>query len=46
MPCEWAYFSLETLRLLGRHAGRKINRSTQEEYVRNTLSYHPSKCGR
>jgi intergrase/recombinase len=27
-PCEWAYFSLETLKLLEKHAGRKINRST------------------
>jgi intergrase/recombinase len=34
-PCEWAYFSLETLKLLEKHAGRKINRSTLEEYIKN-----------
>jgi intergrase/recombinase len=34
-PCEWAYFSLETLRLLEKHAGRKIKRSTLEEYTKN-----------
>jgi len=34
-PCEWAYFSLETLKLLEKHAGRKINRSTLEEYTKN-----------
>jgi len=34
-PCEWAYFSLETLRLLGRHAGRRMSRSTLEEYIKN-----------
>jgi intergrase/recombinase len=34
-PCEWAYFSLETLRLLERHAGRRMSRSTLEEYVKS-----------
>jgi intergrase/recombinase len=34
-PCEWAYFSLETLRLLEKHVGRKIKRSTLEEYTKN-----------
>jgi len=34
-PCEWAYFSLETLKLLERHAGRRISRSTLEEYVKS-----------
>ncbi len=34
-PCEWAYFSLEALKLLEKHAGRKINRSTLEEYIKN-----------
>jgi intergrase/recombinase len=32
-PCEWAYFSLATLKLLEKHTGRKINRSTLEEYT-------------
>jgi intergrase/recombinase len=34
-PCEWAYFSLETLKLLERHAGRRISRSTLEKYVKS-----------
>ena len=34
-PSEWAYFSLETLRLLREHAGTGINRRPLEKYARN-----------
>ena len=32
-PCEWAYFSLETLRLLEEHAGRSIDRDSIRKYA-------------
>ena len=34
-PCEWAYFSMETLRLLKENAGVGVNRRPLEKYVRN-----------
>jgi len=34
-PCEWAYFSIETLRLLEENAGVRINRRPLEKYARN-----------
>jgi len=34
-PCEWVYFSLETLMLLKEHAGLRINRRPLEKYVRS-----------
>jgi len=34
-PCEWAYFSLETLMLLREHAGLRVNRRPLEKYARN-----------
>jgi len=37
-PCEWAYFSVETLRLLEKHAGRTVNRNSIRKYAkRNKL---------
>jgi intergrase/recombinase len=33
-PCEWAYFSTETLQLLQRYAGRSINRSVVTRYAK------------
>jgi intergrase/recombinase len=38
-PCEWAYFSTETLKLLEKYAGRRVGRRTLERYVerRNLL---------
>jgi intergrase/recombinase len=38
-PCEWAYFSMETLKLLEKYAGRRVARRTLERYVerRNLL---------
>jgi len=33
-PCEWAYFSTETLQLLQRCAGRSINRSIVARYAK------------
>jgi len=33
-PCEWAYFSTETLQLLQRYAGRSINRSVVARYAK------------
>jgi intergrase/recombinase len=33
-PCEWAYFSTETLQLLQRYAGRSINRSIVARYAK------------
>ena len=33
-PCEWAYFSTETLQLLQRCAGRSINRSVVARYAK------------
>jgi len=32
-PCEWAYFSIETLRLLEKHAGKSVRRRVLEKYV-------------
>jgi len=34
-PCEWAYFSMETRRLLEENAGIGINRKPLEKYVRS-----------
>jgi len=37
-PCEWAYFSLETLRLLEKYAGRTVDRNSVRKYAkRNSL---------
>jgi len=37
-PCEWAYFSLKTLRLLVGHAGRAVDRNSVRKYAaRNSL---------
>jgi intergrase/recombinase len=33
-PCEWAYFSTNTLRLLGEYAGSTVNRRPLEIYVK------------
>ncbi len=33
-PCEWVYFSTETLQLLQRYAGRSINRSVVTRYAK------------
>jgi len=33
-PCEWAYFSLETLRLLEGHAGEGVSRSPVARYAK------------
>ena len=32
-PCEWAYFSIETLKLLEKHAGKRVRRRVLEKYV-------------
>jgi intergrase/recombinase len=32
-PCEWAYFSTETLKLLEKHAGKRVRRRVLEKYV-------------
>jgi intergrase/recombinase len=32
-PCEWAYFSIETLKLLEKHAGKRIGERALERYV-------------
>jgi len=32
-PCEWAYFSLETLRLLEEHAGKSIDGNNIRKYA-------------
>jgi len=34
-PCEWAYFSMETLMLLEENTGVGVNRRPLEKYVRN-----------
>lgn len=37
-PCEWAYFSLETLKTLREHAGESIDRNSVRKYAsRNKL---------
>ena len=33
-PCEWAYFSLETLRLLEEHAGESVDRNSIRKYAK------------
>jgi len=33
-PCEWAYFSTKTLKLLGEYAGERVNRSSVRKYTR------------
>ena len=33
-PCEWAYFSLETLRLLKEHSGEEVSRSPVARYAK------------
>jgi intergrase/recombinase len=33
-PCEWAYFSTETLRLLEKYAGRRVVKRVVEKYVK------------
>jgi len=33
-PCEWAYFSLDTLRLLKEYTGYRINRTALERYIK------------
>ncbi len=33
-PCEWAYFSIETLKLLGKHAGSTVGRVPLQKYVK------------
>ena len=32
-PCEWAYFSTETLKLLEKHAGKRVDRRALERYI-------------
>jgi intergrase/recombinase len=32
-PCEWAYFSIETLKLLEKYAGKKVGERALERYV-------------
>jgi len=34
-PCEWIYFSIDTLKLLEKYRGSKISRRTVEKYVNN-----------
>jgi intergrase/recombinase len=34
-PCEWIYFSTDTLKLLEMYKGSRINRRTVEKYVNN-----------
>jgi hypothetical protein len=33
-PCEWAYFSLDTLRLLEEYAGNNVSRRALEKYIK------------
>jgi len=33
-PCEWAYFSTETLKLLEEHAGESVDRNSVRKYAR------------
>jgi intergrase/recombinase len=33
-PCEWAYFSIETLEILKQHAGLRISKRPLERYVK------------
>jgi intergrase/recombinase len=33
-PCEWAYFSTKTLKLLEEYAGERVNRSSVRKYTR------------
>jgi intergrase/recombinase len=33
-PCEWAYFSTGTLKLLGKHAGSTVGRVPLQKYVK------------
>jgi len=33
-PCEWVYFSLDTLRLLKEYTGYRINRTALERYIK------------
>jgi len=33
-PCEWAYFSIDTLKILKKYAGLKIDRRPLEKYIR------------
>jgi intergrase/recombinase len=33
-PCEWAYISIETLKLLERYVGSKVNRRPLHKYIK------------
>jgi intergrase/recombinase len=33
-PCEWAYFSMDTLRLLKEYAGNNVSRRALEKYIK------------
>jgi hypothetical protein len=38
-PCEWAYFSTETLRFLEKYAGSTVNRRSLELYVKRRATF-------
>jgi len=35
-PCEWAYFSIETLEILKQHAGLRISKRPVERYIKRS----------